>query len=342
MFRDRLANLRNVAQQWLVPREPAAPREHDASDAAPAPTQAGESAAQRLDRLAHWCVEGQLAAAELELHEWRREPDAPEAVRFMLAALFARRHADDDALALLRRGMRDESYAHGDADGLLLAIALFVAGDLPDSARQSLLQLFHHRGDDPGIAAWIRALELPGTADLPAVPDAQIERLAAELLSDPEVIPTLVAAQKVRAVTTDLTLLRQAIARMLQAPQNAPHPALDLPTIYQALAELAMLAHDADDARRWAHRGLRINPYSAALALVVSQVDDDETLGPPAQHVLAGAIAANPRYADLRAALIRRQRREGKDDEARLFLADWLGDQPDHPLALQLQRELAA
>lgn len=345
MIRDRLGTIRKLASPWIAAIRGLARRRPTPTAASTLPSSTdwpAEPAEDRLVRLAAMCVEGQLAAAEMDLHAWRREPDCPPAARFLLAGLLARRRADDDAIELLRQATHAPADQSSDTDTLRLAIVLLVDAEMPESAGRALLRLFHDHGDDPSVAAWVRALEFPGTADLPAVPDAQIERLAGELLADPTLIPTLVATQKIRPVTSDLTLLRQGIARMLQAAGENAAATLDLAIIHQALAELALLAHDADDARRWAHRGLRINPFSAALALVVAQLADDETLGPTAQRVLTGAIAANPRYPDLRAALIRRQQREGRTQDARLFLEDWLASQPGHPLALQIKREIAA
>lgn len=303
--------------------------------AAPLPP---EPDGERLARLAAWCEEGRLDAAELELHDWRREAHCPPASMLLLASLLARRGADDDALTILRRSRRQGA---DDPAGAMLITALLAADGRTDSARDALLDLFHRHGDDPLVATWIRAIELPGTAELPAAPDAQIERLATELLHRPAIVPTLVAAQKARPVATDIALLRQSIAQMLQSAERE-NPDLDRLSLCQALAELALLAEDLDDARRWAQRGLRINPFAAPLALVLARIPDDQTIGPPALEVLKGAVEAHGAYADLKAALVRRQRHEGLGDEARLTLERWLAEQPDHPLALRLQRETAA
>jgi hypothetical protein len=112
--------------------------------------------------------------------------------------------------------------------------------------------------------------------------------------------------------------------------------------ICQAMAQLALLADDADDARRWAHRGLRVDPYSASLALVLARITDDPAVGPPTHAILTAVAEAFPLYPDLQAALIRRDKAEGRDDDARRRLSLWLDRQPDHPLARQVQQELAA
>jgi hypothetical protein len=103
-----------------------------------------------------------------------------------------------------------------------------------------------------------------------------------------------------------------------------------------------MLSSDEDDARRWAHRGLKLNPYHAPLALVLSQIEDDAALGPPAVQVLAGVAAANPGWPDVRAALIRRELADGLAQRARHRLEQWLRDEPASTMARQLQKEIAA
>jgi hypothetical protein len=294
-----------------------------------------EPAAERLARLARECLTGNLAGAELGLNAWSRDADCPDTARVLLAALFTRRGKPEDARAVLHR--RDATAPGADPALLQMLIANLVAADLTDAARRLVGRLYHAHGDDAAIALWLQIMEVPGAADMPALPDVRIERLAAELAARPGVIPSLVAAQHVAPIAADVAMLRSALGL---AAKELDADARWMSAVCQAMAELALLADDRDDARRWAHRGLKRNPYSAALALVLGRVEDDPAVGPPAARVLRDAVAAHPQYPDLRAALIRREQVEGRRETARLHLADWLRREPDHPLAREMARKL--
>ncbi|MEE9212385.1 MAG: hypothetical protein V3U29_07000 [Phycisphaeraceae bacterium] len=287
-------------------------------------------------RLAEACRGGQVAAAELELHEWHRQPDCPPTACVLLAALLARRGQLEHASAILHAATQDD--LDHDAAIPQMLVAVLIASDLTDAARRAAQRLHHRHGYDPAIATWLQAMQVPGYEQLPPVTDATVDHLAAELVVRLDVLPSLVAAQKIRANLKDVQLLRSVIQR-IDRHVTGPRQRLML---CQAMADLSMLAGDTDEARRWAHRGLKLDPYSAALALVLSRISDDAGVGPPATDVLARSLDAHPTYADLRAAMIRRQHTDGKTDTARLRLTEWLDREPQHPLAHQLQQELAA
>ncbi len=289
----------------------------------------------RLHRLAQWCVTGRLAAAELELYDWQKSDDCPVTARTLLAALFARRGADDDALDVLRRAHR--APAQPDADLIQLHISVLAAAGLAQTAHDLVLQLHQSHGHDAAIAAWINTMNIVEAAEMPQQADPHVARLAAELTFDPQVIPRLVVAQKIQPVASDIQILRQAIA-CLTRDMRDDHPRMLM--ICQSMADLAMLAKDTGDARQWAQRGLGINPFAASLALVLSQISSHAA--PSTADVLQSAIQANPAYPDLRAALVRHHMRLGQTDQARLYIQHWLSDQPGQPLATQLQQELAA
>jgi hypothetical protein len=304
-------------------------------DSPPAPW-ADESADGRLFRLAKWCLDGRLAAAELELHDWQRHADCPPQARVILTSLLARRGRLDHALIVARGAHAHD--ANRDRALAEVLIPVLVALDLTEAARRVAHQLFHRHGQEPGVAAWMQSMQPPGYEDLSPVADATVDRLAAELVAQPQVIPTLVTAQRVLPRPAELVLLRRAIhaaARELDGGES-------MRLVCEAMAELALLAQDADDARRWAHRGLKIQPYSATLALLLGRISDDPAVGPPAGEVLASAADAHPDYPDVQAALIRRRLLDGRADEARWRLARWMERQPDHPLVRALQQELAA
>jgi len=277
---------------------------------------------------------GQLAAAELELHEWQRRDDCPPQARALLIALLARRGADNDALALLH---------HEDADTHLplqrLYVALLTVTEFNEAAKRRTMRLHHSFGDQSDVAAWIKYMRPPGASHIDVPPDAAVDHIAADLFETPEVIPSLVAAQKCEPDDDTIRLLRQALARIERDLADGADRSL---MICRALAELALLAHDNDDARRWTHRGLRVDPTDAALALIISELDDDDRIGPPASVVLQRAVEAHPGYPDLRLAHIRRALRDGRADEARAQVDDWLRSEPLSSWAQHAEREVAA
>lgn len=296
----------------------------------------GESDAHRIARLCTWCIEGQLAAAELELHSWQRQGDCPPAARVLLASSFANRGEIEKAIVVLPRPaiIRNEA----DALAATTLISLLVCAGLTDTARIVLRQLHQESGHRATVADWIDTMRMPGTSALPPTADATADLLAAELIRSTHVIPSLIAAQKVDPDAGAVHLLRRAILRVSHDVADESDELM----VCQAMADLALLSSDEDDARRWAHRGLRINSYAASLAMVLSRVADDLAVGPPATQVLEAVIAEHPTYPDVRAALIRREHAEGHVERARMRLSEWLEQQPAHPIAAQLSKELAA
>jgi hypothetical protein len=98
---------------------------------------------------------------------------------------------------------------------------------------------------------------------------AQVERLARELLAAEEVVPSLVEAQRIRPDTDVAEFLGQALARALP---TVVRPAQTL----EALTRLALIRGDRAAARRWAERGLNVNPMSAALSIMHRALADDD------------------------------------------------------------------
>ncbi len=289
-----------------------------------------------LSRLGRLCLEGGIAEAELQLHAWCRRPDAPGAARLLLGSLLARRGAIRDAVAILS----PMTHAAGeiDADAARLHVCLLVQTGLLDAARRLLRRLHDEHGHHPAFAQWLAAIELHEATAWHGVSYASIEHLAAELIESPQVIPSLVAAMSLQPRTLDIHMLRGAIHRVAADAADDRQ----MLVICQAMAQLAMLADDLDDARRWAHRGLKLDPYSATLALTLSSISDDLNVGPAASDVLRRVAAAHPTYPDVRASLIRRERSDGRIESAQLKLAQWLEQDPANPYALDLVRELAA
>jgi tetratricopeptide (TPR) repeat protein len=298
------------------------------------PVSLNDAERRRLDRLMRWCTDGRLAAAELELHEWSRQRDCPRAARVMLASLMCRRGKTEDARAILRQC----EAAAADPDAAMLRIATLIGDELTDAARREARELHDAHGDRGDVARWLRAISVPGSEHLPPVALATVDQLAEELIEQPELIPSLVYAMKLQPKTREATLLRQAIARAARAFDGQRR----MVTICTAMAELALLLGDDDDARRWAHRGLKLEPYHAPLALVLSKVPDDPALGEPARDVLARVSSKRPTWPDIKAALIRREAADGDAGRARMRIEHWLNTEPDSPIAHDLAQELAA
>ena len=249
-----------------------------------------------LEHLQHMAVQGRRAEAELELHAWCRQ-GGPVAARVLLAALLARRGDFAGAMEILGDPQRSQPQTM-DAEHAKLAVAVLINAGLDDAARRLSAWLYHLHGDDPAVAQWIALMDVPGLTALPAVPDATVERLADELSAQPDTVPSLVYALKHAPRTRPISLLRAAVARMTREFDSRP----EMPRLAQALAELAHLVGDDDDARRWAHHGLRLEPYNAALALLLAKLEDDEAVGPTAQQTLKRVALKFPGYPDVQKA----------------------------------------
>jgi len=286
----------------------------------------------RLARLRDWCGQGQSAAAELELHAWRREEDCPDAARLMLAGLLSQRGRHDAALEVLAES------AQIDPELMKLRIALLTELGRVDEARLQTERLYHEWGHDSDVLAWLHLMQTPGADSLPVVTESMVELLAGELVGQVELLPTLVTAQKIRPDLRGVRLLRDAVQRILPDMEEMHEVVVGC----WALAELSLLLGDQDDARRWAHRGLRMHPHYAPLALVLAQLADDTAIGPPASKVLEETARVHPSYRDVLAALIRRQHAEGQHEAARMRLDKWVQREAEHPVVRALQRELAA
>lgn len=253
-----------------------------------------------LELLKRMAVTGRLAEAELELHAWVRQ-GGPTAARILLASLMARRRDFDAALELLGNPARAQPEAM-DAEQAQLTVAVMLAAGLDDAARRLSAWLYRTHGDDPTIARWIAVMDVPGLTALPQVPDATVQNLADELAARPSVVPSLVYAQKHAPRTRPISLLRAALTRMVGQFADAPEES----RLLQALAELSHLLGDEEKARRWAHRGLRVDPYNAVLAMLLGQLEDDATVGPPAAQELRRVAMKFPHYPDVQAAYARR------------------------------------
>ncbi len=296
----------------------------DASDAA-------DPVSRRVGRLARWARVGRQADAELELYAWHRQGDAPAAASVTLAALLARRQAWQEALDVLEEVDADASHRRD-----LLQLSL-LSLDQTAERPGAVEQIGERTGAEPRVRRRLAMLGYPVSEPESAgtVVGGWSAKLVDQLAAEPRLIPALVASAKQSG--EHVALLRQVIggaADRIADPQQFVGAC-------KAMTDLAMIASDDQDARRWAHKGLEINPYHAHLALVLAQLKDSAGR-PAATTVLARVVNRHPKYPDVQAALIRRTAADGDVTEAKTRLERWRQRDPDHHLVARIQRELAA
>lgn len=302
------------------------------SDSQPSPAASAPDARQ-LGEILELIRNGQRDLAMIELGQWSRQSDCPSRARLLYAGLLADSGQPDRALRIVSQLVESDNAS---AAELKMMICLLVEQELDQTAEKTLGRLFDQCGDQSGIDTWIHATRMPGHERLPAESRATVEMMAGELLVEPGLIPSLVYGLRLAPDRSRAAMLRRAIAHLLPAFEDTDQM---LPAC-QALAELSMLLGEESDARRWAHRGLKIDPYCAKLAMLLARLSDDPQIGPAAAKVLRRVLSRYEQYPDVRAALIRREHRDGRFNSARKLLADWLKRDPKAPLARGLEQEL--
>ncbi len=273
----------------------------------------GEPSDERLARLHRWCQTGRVAAAELELTDWcRGESPAPGAPA-LLARIKAWRGDLSGARDVLRRH-HDHASSALDADGCESLVALHTLLNEPEDAAHHTTRLHLQHGTDPTVCRWLAVSDPPGVESLPPQSTTNAAQLADELKTRPGLISTLVFAQRHRPRTSAIETLRGALLRLAAAFADDRESSL---AVCRGLATLAQLAGDEDEARRWAYRGLKLDPYNAELALILSWVPDETAVGEPARDVLARVQERHPGYRDVAAALERRRVSDAQPDQRR-------------------------
>lgn len=221
-----------------------------------------------------------------------------------------------------------EQAVTGDRYGAMLGLSdWIIRGGAPEKAgvlRDAL------DGRTPIETAVVQGTSTVAAGDIEAVSGLIQRRM--------DLLQTLVRALELRP-DPELTQLLLAAGRLLWRSVALPQDRL---AVCEAMARLSIMAQEEKEAVRWAHEGLRIDPTSARLALIVGRCADDQRLGPPARVVLTRAARAWPAYRDVRAALIRRRADDGRQASARRMLERWLDREPRSPLARRLAEELAA
>lgn len=289
-----------------------------------------------LKRVREMCLQGLSAGAELELYSVHRRAGCPACVKVALSALLARRGNHKDARAVLR-DVKPGSVRQSTHEEVRLSISILISLGANNEAEQ-LGRAYHHvYGRE--ATAWLREMSVPGAHELRWSPTEPVDGLARDLAEEPKAIAALVYAQKHKRDLPTIGLLRQAIRRIVPLFEN---DSVQMAMVCRAMAELCELSGDNAQARRWAHRGLEEDPYSAPLALLINRMRDDGRTTLPPRTVLLCVATKHPTYPDVQAALIRRETAEGRADAARERLSGWLARDPYSPQALELRKEIAA
>lgn len=281
------------------------------------------------------CQAGRRIEAELQLRTWTRDRQCPSEGRALLAWMELEKENAAAARRVLTPNLR-----HGpDALTCQMLLLMDVAEQLPRATRQAAAYLSHAFCHDPHIARWLSSFQIAPQLEHLQAPLELIERLAQQLLHKPHVIRSLVVAQQHRPSLGRIDLLRRALIRIVD---RLAEPIIAV----EALARLAQASGDIDEARRWTRRGLKLEPYSASLALLLDQLTDaddaDDQATPRPLQVLRRAVTAKPQYNDLQRALILRCRKAGLHVQAARLAQRWIDRQPDNLLAARTHREIAA
>lgn len=292
-----------------------------------------EGDCRRLQTIARQCVQGQAAGAELELIAWHHRSDCPPAARQLLAALLAARGEPGMAQRVLER------IDHLTDEAALLMLSLCILRRWDDSAGK-LASRLTEQAQGAAIAPILAAMGF-AQPRLAVEAHSQATDLARSLAAQPAMIRTLVFVQKQAPEAKDIMLLRRALSLI------AEQEIRDSTLVFEARAELALLAGDHAEAGRLARQGLAMDPYHAPLALILANADDHpaahaEEAQPTVREILQRVTDRWPGYADVRAAWIRRLFRDGDAVRAREVSTRWLAEEPQSSVARQVAREVAA
>lgn len=277
---------------------------------------------------------GQRALAHLDLQQWSHRPNFPPNARVLLAWLDWQAGSIESA----RRAIRLAGDQGSDPDLLRLRMLIELDDGNHAAARRTGGKLGLQYAGDPLTNRFLASFQRPQSADGLQVSIQMIEELSFQLGHDPRLIDTLIAAQRIKPSPERIELLRRAIGRIADDLNGNV-------SICEAMAELASLAGDEDDARRWARRGLKQRPYSAKLAMLLDRLgdDQDDQAGASISIAILRQVAdEHPDYADVQRQLINRYRERGLNTLAKRRLTQWLSHRPEDRHALQIKQELVA
>ncbi|NBB83788.1 MAG: hypothetical protein GVY28_10325 [Alphaproteobacteria bacterium] len=275
---------------------------------------------------------GQRAAAHLALSAWSRQSRCPPQARVLAAWLDWQAGNVQIARARLQRHRAEQDDAQSDRLQLLIGLT----EHMPRTGRQCADRLTARLGLHAPTWRFCRSLEVGESPDAVISPDL-VNALAEQLIGNLDLVRTLVVAQQCSPRPARIQLLRRALLRIVDRVDDAT-------AVIEALAGLAELAGDANDARRWARRGLRQPPYSAPLALLLDRLGEQahSTQGAPVAGVLHRLAREHPDWPDVQRALVLRLHADGRTHLARHHLKQWSGRAGDQPLVRRTEQELAA
>ncbi|QDU34651.1 hypothetical protein KS4_27220 [Poriferisphaera corsica] len=295
---------------------------------------------ERLSRIGEDCRSGGAARAELELFSWLRDVDCPIEARVLLGAMWAKRGEIKAARGLFRH-VHEKGAAQCDSTSLQLLISLLMSCDLMAAARKLGQAIYDTWGDRAEVLQWLKLMEVPGAETLGMVHEHEAEQLANELrvqfANDAGMVWSLVYALKHEMKVKSALLLRKGLLRVVDGIVNDQAKVIAC----WSLAELAMLMGDHEDVRKWAEAGLSIDPYHAAMAILLSQTGEPIATN-IAREKLEVVAEAHPAYPDVRSALIRRQFADGYIHDANRAIDEWLKNDPGNRLAEKLRDNASA
>lgn len=292
----------------------------------------------KLARLTQACRTGDMAGAQMELHDWAAESDCPTAARVLLAALHAREGDHAAACRVLDPAIQTP-LEKSDPAAIRLTLAVLIDAGLQEDARDIAIQAQKTMRHNHPLIAWMVVMAVPGFQDH-NFDTLSCDPMASAIADAPETVPSIVRACQVKPTPNVISVLRRAIGQIVDLPRLQ-----DIQSeLCTAMAELALLADDKINARLWAKRGLSLSPFSAQLAIALDEATEAQRTrhGDEAIDVLARVHTEHPEYPDLAAALIRRENSQGLTDSAQHRLALWLEEKPNQPIARRLQKEMAA
>ena len=270
-----------------------------------------ETPADRLDRLRHWAVTGRRRAAALELSAWARDPGFPAAARLLWSGLLQQRGELEAALEALQP--RD---AEADTPALRsMRVAILVRLGRLDRASHLARRAAPTLQADLAAPCAAAGSGSGSYASRARISDSERPlfdglAVATALHGRLALVPSLVAAERARPRSGRAMRLREGLIRLHEAEVEACRMTWRVP-LAAGIAHLSVVLGDEEAARDWAHRGLRLEPTNAELAMILSWLSDDPSVGEPAVEVLRRVAQKHPDYPDIRTALDRRLVRDG-------------------------------
>jgi len=207
---------------------------------------------------------GHKQEAHADLLRWSKRSASPLDARLMLALLEWESGDHHTATLTLMRNLKHLE----DPRTLELLLLIAVAQDRHERARfwaQRLHEVSAFGAGSKYVELLTCSLHVPPRHGSGDPTEAQVNRLSLELISAEQVIPSLVASQRLHGEPAVVTLLYRAIEKAVGDLSDKARAA-------EALAKLALLLEDLPAAERWARVGLQHNPLSATLTMLLGRL----------------------------------------------------------------------